>query len=69
MFDSKVLLISMTVIEISPIFISEISMIFVRFLNCTDFIMYVFEMTMTFSLFVKSISTKIIKDVLSEYRV
>ena len=69
MFDPKILLIPMTVVEISSIFISEVSMIFVRFLNCADFIIYVFEMIMVFSLFVELISTKIIRNVLSRYRV
>ena len=69
MFNSRVLLISMIIIEISSIFISEVSIIFVRFLNCVDFIIYVFEMIMTFFLFVELISMKIIRDVFSRYKV
>ena len=69
LFNSEILLISMIVVKVSSIFISEVSMIFVHFLNCVDFIIYVFEMTMTFSLFVELISTKIIKSVLSKYKV
>ena len=48
MFDPKVLLISMIVIKISSIFVFEISIIFVRFLSCVDFIIYVFEMIILF---------------------
>ena len=68
-FNPKVLLISMIVIEVSSIFMSEVLMIFVRFLNCVGFIVYVFEMIITFPLFVELISTKIIKGVLSGYRI
>ena len=69
MFDSRVLLIPITVIEISSVFVFEISIIFVRFLSCVGFIIYVFEMIMAFFLFVELISTRIIKGVLSKYKI
>ena len=69
MFDPRVLLISMIIIEISSIFILEVSIIFVHFLNYADFIIYIFKMIMIFFLFAELISTKIIKIVLSEYKI
>ena len=69
MFNSRVLLISMIVIKISSVFIFEVSVIFVCFLDCVDFIIYVFEMIMTFSLFAELILIKIIKDVFSKYKI
>ena len=68
MFDSKVLLIS--TIDISSIFVFEISAgFFIRFFGYMSFIVYVFDTTITFFLFIELVLTKIIKDVLSEYRV
>ena len=70
MFNSNVLFVSKIVIKISPVFVFEVSVVFfVRFFGCIDFIIYVFKMIMTFSLFVELISMKIIKDVLSKYKV
>ena len=69
-FDSNVLFVPGAVVEISSIFVSEVSVIFfIRFFGCIDFIVYIFEVIMTFSLFVELISTKIIRDVLSEYKI
>ena len=69
-FNSNVLFVSRAVVEISLIFVFEVSVIFfVRFFDCIDFIVYIFEMIMTFFLFVELISTRIIKDVFSKYKV
>ena len=70
MFDSKILSISMIVVEISSVFVFEILMsFFVRFLDYVDFIVYIFEMIMAFFLFVELISARIIRNVLSRYKV
>ena len=48
-FNSKVLSILMIIVEISSVFIFKISTnFFVRFFDCVGFIVYVFDMTMTF---------------------
>ena len=70
MFNSKILSISMIIVETSSIFIFEISTgFFVHFFDYVDFIVYAFEMIMTFSLFAELISIKMIKGVLSKYKV
>ena len=71
MFNSKILLIAITVIKISSIFVFEISMVFfVRFFDYVDFIVYAFEIIITFFLFVELMfSTRIIKNVFSKYKI
>ena len=70
MFNSGVLFVSITVVKISPIFVSEVSVIFVRFFDCVDFIVYVFEMIMIFLLIVELMfSMRITKNVLSRYKI
>ena len=70
MFDPDVLFVSMIVIEISPIFVLEVSVIFVRFFGCAGFIVYVFEMIMVFFLIVELMfSARITRGVFSRYKV
>ena len=71
MFNLNVLSVSMTVIDVSSIFVSEVSMVFfIRFFDCVDLIVYVFETIMVFFLFIELMfSTRITKNVLSKYKI